>query len=723
MLQTVLAQSAGAGTPGPKGDKGADGAPGAAGYLAPIPGNLSVSGKSLVGLIPPPLNFATAPTFVTSGQKFGTGAMSNSIGTSTGVLPTSLPFSRGIWFSFPANPSAFQIVTGQNRVFYIGIQPDGTLKVGGGGANGTTEFAITSSAALSLNAMHFATLSVDANTITVTLDGAVVGSVSNTTQFGLTATGTDGNGKALGRMAIGSHGGYESDFAFTGLIDESSTWNIAKWTAAFTPPTAPYVGNEAGLVGLFHFDGDAANYAVGATGVATVLTDTVDGVTLVGGGSVPLSAPMLTRTVPISAMPKDGTAFDSQINAFITDAKAKGFSMARLGPGWAKVYNAVKIPSSFDLVADGQHDDAGAGYYGGGTKLEVALNANCAAVSMVGAGNTNGTADNYVYSPGLHGICVTGTKSVNTALSGYQPALIECINVYHFRGSYLSGGNDFFCFLRAKSMWDSDIYEIKINNGGFCDVTADPTTDAVKAYTGRSAAMAVETAVGHSLGVPAVDLWSDDPAGQAVTNNLRIYSMHIESNAEGGVPLMVHGANTGSVSVIGSKIECAEGPTPMIVLDSAHGFYYQGWLYASGTGYPYATIGGVPSGTAWNTYPISGALMLACDSYNPQIIANGGYGNGGNSGQPDSFFRFVRCSNPQVNFGIEDGLNRVTAARVILDACQNVNPYKIHTPSAAYVPGSSARAFQVLNGTTLNPNLQSITAGGATFLAMPWPPA
>ncbi len=518
----------------------------------------------------------------------------------------------------------------------------------------------------------------------------------------------------------------DNNLAAGDTIDEY----IAQTTDYNGIPTAEISPTAATLI-LLHFNSDAINYA--SPPVTTPITYSPDNDTIVPNPSKALAAPMLRRIVPILTLPKDGSAFDGQINAFIRDTKAAGYSMGELKAGWAKVYDSIVIPDNFDLVGRGRHDDSGSGYWNCGVKLEGGFNLGKPVVSMVGVGNNQGTTQGYVVGPGLHSVCVTGTLSMDKAMSGYQPALIEAANVYHLRMSYISGGNDYFCCFRAKSVWDSDVNEMKFNSGGFSDPTADPAAASVLAYTGRSSAIGAELALprynangtlsgatGRSLGVPMVDYWSDDPNGQAVTNNLRTYSMHLESNSGNGVPLMVHGPNTGSTTFLGCKIECAEGQVPQIVLDSAHGFFYQGWLYGAATGYPYGAIGGVPSGTGWATYKPSAALVLAADSFNPHILASGGYANGGNAGQPDSLFTFIRCSNPKVDFGTEDGLNRVTIAKTILNNCQNVSPYAIRAPAASYVPGATLQALSVINGTTLDPTLRTFTVNGVQMVAIPW---
>jgi hypothetical protein len=43
-----------------------------------------------------------------------------------------------------------------------------------------------------------------------------------------------------------------------GEVDECAMFNTARYNANFTPPSSPYVGNEAGLVSVWHFDSSPA---------------------------------------------------------------------------------------------------------------------------------------------------------------------------------------------------------------------------------------------------------------------------------------------------------------------------------------------------------------------------------------------------------------------------------------------------------------------------------
>lgn len=52
---------------------------------------------------------------------------------------------------------------------------------------------------------------------------------------------------------------YNSGFAWTGVIDELAFWDSAKYTTAFTPPTAAYTGSESTLRALYHLQADGTD--------------------------------------------------------------------------------------------------------------------------------------------------------------------------------------------------------------------------------------------------------------------------------------------------------------------------------------------------------------------------------------------------------------------------------------------------------------------------------
>lgn len=61
-------------------------------------------------------------------------------------------------------------------------------------------------------------------------------------------------------FTIGRHQNF-TGFDWGGSIDEFSVWNIALNTGNFTPPTASFASGTAGLVALYHFDGNGQDNA------------------------------------------------------------------------------------------------------------------------------------------------------------------------------------------------------------------------------------------------------------------------------------------------------------------------------------------------------------------------------------------------------------------------------------------------------------------------------
>ncbi len=85
-------------------------------------------------------------------------------------------------------------------------------------------------------------------------DGALCGSLAMTPAFG--------QGQST---AIGGHG--DAYYQWNGSFDELAFWTTAKSTGStYTVPSAPYVGTEPNLCGLWHFDGNG----VAATRTAVV---------------------------------------------------------------------------------------------------------------------------------------------------------------------------------------------------------------------------------------------------------------------------------------------------------------------------------------------------------------------------------------------------------------------------------------------------------------------
>ncbi len=421
-----------------------------------------------------------------------------------------------------------------------------------------------------------------------------------------------------------------------------------------------------------------------------------------------LAVPNIAPYRPELTLPTDGSNFGAQVNAFMADCIRHGYNCGYLRPGWFTAETPVAIPSKFDLIGMGRPDtgyggDGGAGRlsWGGGVKIFTPFNSNTPAISMIGT-NTGNDTSGMIFSPGLFNVCVSGACQNTKAVSAGGPTtLIDIQNVYRLRMANIWAGNDFMRVLRLSNVWDSDIWSFSSNYGGFSDPTQTADNATVQAYTGRGF-LGVEQAIGRSLGVPSVEIVSPNTDGGDVTNNLRIYSMHLESNAHNGVPLMVRGGNGGMIQFFGSKIEANEGCVPMIVLDGQHGFRFEGWLMTGGTGAPYVPVGGVPAGTPWSNYVLP-AVVLAVDCNTPRFDVGISHTSGG--GTTPALFRFIRCTDPRVDADVADGLARVTTARMIFDNCADVSAARTRCYAPPYltsVSGANQVERSTINGTTTN---------------------
>jgi lysophospholipase L1-like esterase len=225
-----------------------------------------------------------AYNLTTSGATYnGTGKFGSSMNGGYGYTPvspiTGFPFTISAWVKAAASGN-IEVITGRAAVGWFG-KTAGNLATAhyGAGAAGTTDgkdITLGSSVNIANGAWHHLELVVTANGGTFFVDGVVASSSvakpnwsTDNQYFGVRAFFLD-----IGQA--------NASFLYTGEVDEVAVFNTALHSAAFTPPTAAYTGNEAGLVALYHLDGTGAD-SVGANappGVPTIGTATA------GDGSV-----------------------------------------------------------------------------------------------------------------------------------------------------------------------------------------------------------------------------------------------------------------------------------------------------------------------------------------------------------------------------------------------------------------------------------------------------
>jgi hypothetical protein len=201
-----------------------------------------------------------SPALTTSNYKFGTA----SLNVQSGVAPVRNDFSSGSpgiawtieWWGYqttnPTNsPGWFDMNNdaGQSRGPIVYFNTSTTLRV----IVPFGSIAISSIATPSLNAWHHYALvreGTGANLLKFYIDGVLSGTGTDPTSYGTWRTTIGGL-----NYITNSTGSQSGPF----LIDEFRLSNTARYTAAFTPPTAAFT-NDANTLELYHFDGANGSY-------------------------------------------------------------------------------------------------------------------------------------------------------------------------------------------------------------------------------------------------------------------------------------------------------------------------------------------------------------------------------------------------------------------------------------------------------------------------------
>lgn len=125
-----------------------------------------------------------------------------------------------------------------NTGYYLRLNANGGLEVVVG--NGSTN-VIASTNSISLNAWHHLAGTWDGSNVRLFVDGTLVA----TTALSGGNTGNTGTAPVIGNMS--------GVAAWPGIISEVRISNIARYTAAFTPPIGPFTP-DSNTIGLYHFN-------------------------------------------------------------------------------------------------------------------------------------------------------------------------------------------------------------------------------------------------------------------------------------------------------------------------------------------------------------------------------------------------------------------------------------------------------------------------------------
>ncbi|HTV07815.1 MAG TPA: LamG-like jellyroll fold domain-containing protein [Candidatus Aquilonibacter sp.] len=211
--------------------------------------------------------FASHNGTLVGSPTFSTGKFSNAIGGLGDSNYVSLPsgtFSYGTsaftieaWLKTTVSGSTQVAVFAGSTSTEVPVDWMGLLSNGHFGASvsgnsalssdGTTYDGATLDSGITINDgnWHHCAVVYGSGTLKVYVDGVAGSTTLTGTPTALTATSG-----YIGRFTA-------TGFSWGGSIDEVAVFNYAKYTANFTPPSSPYVGDETSLLDLYHLDGNA----------------------------------------------------------------------------------------------------------------------------------------------------------------------------------------------------------------------------------------------------------------------------------------------------------------------------------------------------------------------------------------------------------------------------------------------------------------------------------
>lgn len=232
-------------------------------------------------------------------SKFSTGISAGCAQTGNNFLPQNT-FTAECWAS-TTNPAAIKVCLAQANAFWMGCDASGNAIAKYGAS--TKEVTLSTTVSVVDNIAHHFELDLTASGAYFFVDGVLAASSATTP----TAAGVNlSAGKPFEVRSLRGSG--VSYFDWTGIVDEAAVWTTTRHTSGFTVPSSPYAGNETGLYGLWHLDGDGVDSATGGS-AATAVTMTGPTSGTVGSASSNFTVGAdgtITGTVVVT--PSDGGA-------------------------------------------------------------------------------------------------------------------------------------------------------------------------------------------------------------------------------------------------------------------------------------------------------------------------------------------------------------------------------------------------------------------------------
>lgn len=214
-----------------------------------------------------PFNLTSnAATFNASGR-FGSSINGGFGETSTVIIGAAGNFTVSGWIKLNSLPGAIKVAIAQNGVYWIGCNASNRITANyGGGASNVT---LTSTVTMVTGTWYHVELNYSNVTgSTLYVDGTLAASsVVLLAVAGASYTG------GSGVNCFGGASGVGFNWNTFGETDDVAIYNAVQHTANFTAPTAAVPNAAAGLLALWHLDGNLLDSAV-AVAAATAITMT-----------------------------------------------------------------------------------------------------------------------------------------------------------------------------------------------------------------------------------------------------------------------------------------------------------------------------------------------------------------------------------------------------------------------------------------------------------------
>lgn len=191
--------------------------------------------------------------FSASPKKFGAGALNGGFATApVSVLPTG-GFTIDCWISTP-DGSGYAAAISSAGTFWIGNY-GGVLSV----RYGSPEIGI-GSGSIGDGVPHHIRFQAGSFGAELAVDGIIIGT---------SATSLSASGASFDNLLCFRSYQSSGNFPWPGGLDEVVVFSGRLSTGNFTPPTAPWVGNETNLVALWHLDADGTDSVGNTTATPT----------------------------------------------------------------------------------------------------------------------------------------------------------------------------------------------------------------------------------------------------------------------------------------------------------------------------------------------------------------------------------------------------------------------------------------------------------------------